>query len=586
MVKLIRLMSDGDGIFKSAFDNDIIIKEQSKIALLNLTFKTDVDALTINDNNNAVEQQTDISSVHTIGVDRMAPTTYRRSNMDELSNDLNNTLNNTLTIPDGPLAGNQNDVSSMFAVYGGGSSTGGDPTRDGNFKIALRYAPFINPTVGDQGIQGYPTEQSAVWSTDVEITHAGAGNVKLTQITKEGSKGPTIDSLSRVETVEQHFFCRGSGLLTLRIADSVTNGSGLEDNGGCLGITNISLPTLAITDEIPLANMIVQLRYNRPGESYRYIVNGGVEQDSGIKPQQVAMLAHPNLADHDILFIQVDGQDYEFGVFQIVAGVATKHVFSTTAVTYIGTGKTNAFDQPYMTLRGAKTDIMFDSYNFSIDPWVNEPAGTPNGPNDNWEITTASGTSGLDNGYRASLAGGLADVLTEIWDEPNRGRWGSQLEAELTLHNDVWLTLGFSQVSQSDSYTSLYEVLSGGTNPKFTAIWKAESEGQLVASDNYIVLSDTLTLDSYDASQFEYGVWDGNSVAGGEKRGRRQNILMTIPVNDNTNGLVEFQTNTPIFIDINNAKGQNVRNLNFRVLKKDFSPIYSRQATMTILIED
>ena len=63
---------------------------------------------------------------------------------------------------------------------------------------------------------------------------------------------------------------------------------------------------------------------------------------------------------------------------------------------------------------------------------------------------------------------------------------------------------------------------------------------------------------------------------------------MTIPVNDNTQNLVEFQTNTPIFIDINNVDTINTRNLNFRILKKDFSPITqsTEMAIMTILIED
>ena len=581
-------MSDGDGIFKSAFDNDIIIKEQSKIALLNLTFKTDVDALTINDNNNAIVIMTDKSNAHTIGETRIEPKTYRRSNLMDLSDDLYNSLNNALFIPAVPFGTGENDISSMFAVWGGGgTSAENDETRQGNFVIAYRYSPFINPVIGDEGIQGYPTKSSAQIDSDIEITNSGTATIKLSEISKRAGKVAAADSLSRIETIVETYFSRGSGLLMIRIKDSVTNASGLQDNGGCLGLTNINLGGIEEDDEIPLANIMVQLRYNRPGETYKFIVNGGVEQDSGITPQQVALLAHPTLADHDVLFIQINGPNYEFGVFQMVAAVATKHVFGTTAVKYIGTGIDNQFDQPYMTCRGAKADIKFDSYNFSVDPWINEPPGTEKGSNDEWQITTNSSRSGFDNGYRASLAGNLGSVITAIFDEPNNGRWGTLRETNLTMHSDIWQTLGFEgQVPISDTSETLMRPIGPIQDVKSEAQWLAEKEGQLVASDNYIVLSDTLTLDSYDASQFEYGVWDGNSVAGGEKRGRRQNILMTIPVNDNTNGLVEFQTNTPIFIDINNAKGQNVRNLNFRVLKKDFSPIYSRQATMTILIED
>ena len=50
MVKLIRLVSDSDGNFRSSFGTDLTIKEQAKIALLNITFKTSIDNLIINSN--------------------------------------------------------------------------------------------------------------------------------------------------------------------------------------------------------------------------------------------------------------------------------------------------------------------------------------------------------------------------------------------------------------------------------------------------------------------------------------------------------------------------------------------------------
>ncbi len=47
MVKLIRLASDNNAIFKSNFQNDIIIEPQSQIALVNATFNVDFDNLNI-----------------------------------------------------------------------------------------------------------------------------------------------------------------------------------------------------------------------------------------------------------------------------------------------------------------------------------------------------------------------------------------------------------------------------------------------------------------------------------------------------------------------------------------------------------
>ena len=581
MVKLFRLMSESNGVFKSAFENDIIIKEQSKIALLNLTFKTDVDALTINRNNNLVQTRSDQNNINTLGISRMEPITYRRSNLLDLSNDLMDTLNNTLTIPDVPTGTEENNISSMFAVYGRGSVV------EGPFQIQQRYCPFINPLSGGRGGPDYPTKPSAQTSGDVDVINAGGAMDFRDVISKETGTVASIDTLNRVEGITEHYFSRGSGLITLRINDSVTNASGFEDNGGCLGITNSD--SFGQDQEIPLDSMVIQLRYNRPTETYKYLINGAAEVDSGIMPQQVALLTHADVADHDVLFIQKNGPNYEFGVFQIVAAVATKQVFGTLPVVYQGSGVDNRFVQPYMTLRGAKADIKFDSYNYSIDPWIDVPAGTPNAPNENWDIIPNNGISGWDNGYRDSLAGNLGSVITEIYSEPNNGRYGETYSTSISMHSDIWHTLGFIQVPDRDEYEKEYEALgpTALSGPlASTATWTAAKEGALVSSDNYIVISDTLTLDSYDASQFEYGNFDDKSLAGGERRGRRKNILMTIPVNDNTNGLVEFQTNTPVFININNAKNHNVRNLNFRILKKDFTPIYSRQATMTILIDD
>ena len=101
--------------------------------------------------------------------------------------------------------------------------------------------------------------------------------------------------------------------------------------------------------------------------------------------------------------------------------------------------------------------------------------------------------------------------------------------------------------------------------------------------------SESVALDSHDASRVHYvdqPVGTYNNPAS-DKMGRRKNILMTIPVNDNVSGLVEYESSTPIFIDINNANEINLKNLNFRILNKDFKPIQQsgETAIMTVLIK-
>ena len=158
----------------------------------------------------------------------------------------------------------------------------------------------------------------------------------------------------------------------------------------------------------------------------------------------------------------------------------------------------------------------------------------------------------------------------------------------LTLPTEVWRALGEVNVSGGGNTRSPPQKIGRSTN--FTIEW-ALQRNVTYTSDNFIVVSDSIPLDSYDASRPIYDTIDTNNILSStlENAGRRKNILMTIPENNNEDGLVEFETNTPIFIDLNNAEKINPRNLNFRVLKKDFSQINTldtgETAIMTILIK-
>ena len=77
MVKLVRLTSADNGAFKSSFANDMLIKPNSKLALLNLTFKTDIATLVINDDNNLIITYGDYDQIPlTIGTAKLTNAVY------------------------------------------------------------------------------------------------------------------------------------------------------------------------------------------------------------------------------------------------------------------------------------------------------------------------------------------------------------------------------------------------------------------------------------------------------------------------------------------------------------------------------
>ena len=680
MVKLIRLVSDSDGNFRSSFGSDMTIKENAKIALLNITFKTSIENLVINSNNGTFATNTAFPSTDGLGAGTIASKRYTSTNIDELGGDLEFGLNGSLRLPEFPAS--RNNISSQYNVY----------VEDDKYKIIFRYSPFINPLVRNEAIGTqplYPSEFAVKGTATIASTNTTQNGQTMTTISKAVGAASANDTYARYVCDDGFSFSQGTGLVTLRINDSLDNGSGVgvADNGGVLGLSDAQLTN--DNTELLGSDLKIQVIYNRPTENYFYSIDGGAPIDTGILPSRVSFDVEPDELLHDIMWIQRQANYIEFGVWQMVGGylnlpsgntwgngtpnvtedfdevdlgdIATYrqvqnaagtpvynwweetdgymwNIYSskpvlpagTTAVfararTNLATGVITTFSggtgvvnytpaqmptmfdtqvatetrfddflvvkgsvyQPFMTARGASTNITFDLFNFSVNPYIGK-AG-PGNRNERYEVTNVGGESALDNGYRDIVTGGpgtLEDVVTEI-DDPDR--WDNKYNTNIILNNSIWQSLGFTQARKSPNNDStLTGSIGGNEDPRHTSIIEAESIPMFLLSDNFMVVSDTIKLDSFDASDFEYGKFAPDSKVSGDMAGRRQNILMTIPVNDNSSGIVEYQTNTPIFININNALSQNLKNLNFRVLNKDFQPLNlkSENAVMTILIED
>ncbi len=106
-------------------------------------------------------------------------------------------------------------------------------------------------------------------------------------------------------------------------------------------------------------------------------------------------------------------------------------------------------------------------------------------------------------------------------------------------------------------------------------------------SDNYVVVLDSHPVISYDCSTIPNGSGMITTDPTAAKTGRRMNIIATIPDNDNTNGVVEFDANELVFIDLDNNYKQNISNIRARVLNKKLQPVDTvGTSVMTLLIKD
>ena len=696
-MKLVRLASNNNGIFTSNFGNDMVIDEKAKMALLNLTFESDIGQLVVDDMR--ITTRTDdtkmgTSVTRTIEAIRFA---QDEAGYAKFIQTLEFNLNATLEI----AIGKTNEYNSSGSQY----RILNDNT--GSMAILLRYCPFINPmayavpqTVDGDGrydeIMSYDSTTMSVVTTGSVVGPPPKIEL-LTVIKSDGVPAQVENDNSMISAFP---LAKGCGFMSARVADLVTNSSGAQDNGFAIGLSKVSLPSKNITggDAIPDEDIFVELRINRPLETYTFrSPDSATEQTSSVYPYRVAatplVTGYLNLplgndwtqapaaaterfdslnlgpiatfrrtqvgaavehwweatsatawniytsgppipgqavdntatADlttgvltiaggttftptggapavvtvpvnvnlHDIMGFEVCKGELKIIVYQNQATPNNRRVIDTIKLD----PDTELY--PYLYINGDDDDVKIDMFNWTADSLqAMEPkdvqAITPQdgwGPTGDNELYSSTDATGMRNGLEIlqldALATNIETALpTPYWGSDNRGgdgRFGLNLNMSLNMPTQLWRYLGFSKGFKGPDSKTLRDTI---IETIWTGVFVGDGQPLLYNSDNFIVESTSLKLDSYDASKVEYNTTQTFTPAA-ELAGRRKNILMTIPVNDNSNGLVEYETNTPIFIDIGNAEKINVKNLNLRVLRKDFSPIKQggELAIMTVLID-
>ena len=699
-MKLVRLASSNDGVFTSNFGNDMILEENSKMALLNLTFESDIGELVIGDIRITTwTDQADIGTQITRTLPgQVFPST--QAGLDEFISVLEFNLNATLEIGFGK-ATEYNSSGSQYKII----------KQDyGNYVIMFRYCPFINPMAftangGPDGDGRWEEIMSYDDSfMDVDTTSSAVGPPVRTETLTiiSAAISQVAETRNRNNMISSTEIANGCGFMSARVKNLVDNTSVLQDNGFAIGLTKVSLPSKNIYpgDDIPVDDIFVELRINRPLETYSYrIPNDADEKQSTILPHRVAATplvtgflnlplgndwtqsptpaterfdsldlgpiatfrrvqdgggsihwweatsattwniyttkpllstdtpsntanadlttgvltnvtggatftpsgygATPDIVNlpinvnvHDVMGIEIYKGKLELVVYTNLASPNNRNVIETITL------KPGQKLYPYLYINGKRGDVKIDMFNWTADSLVELDSNNMEidyaeagwGPDAQGELYDSQDKQGVRNGLQVLqeevLASNIANAMPSLyWQDTNdRTRWEvDDLEFTLNMPNEIYRYLGYSEYSNDGNTTSRGFIPLNVWTLKFTS----PGLPLIYKSDNFIVESTTLRLDSYDASKVQYNTTQLFN-ANAELSGRRKNILMTIPTNDNTDGLVEYETNTPIFIDIGNAEKINVKNLNLRVLRKDFSPIKQKPglAIMTLLIDN
>ena len=664
-MKLIRLTSANNGKFKSSFGNNIIIAPKSKMALLNLTFKTKAQ-IQIDSTNSLIEFSSDSPGAPVLYSINLDTEIYNLDNIDLFFNNLSSDLNANLTLNDSFGL----NPDAPFDPYPALNNTGSEfniVLSNGFNEIKYKYACYMNPLV-ENAIS--PKARMVIVSEDLQI---GDNRIQLKDFISA-----VTDRSKNILNEEGVYISRGSSLMHAQITGWLEMGGGLQNNGGGIGLSTKDLGAIPGQrgTNIEEEDIALEIKFNRATQFYQYIDEpGGTLKDSTLLPYKVDGTELSN----DVIFIDKNGPTFELGVIQTAhpapnAFPATRHVLATYTPTV------DANYHPYLYVQGAMRTMSFTMFNLTISPnipgngntqrltgktdisgfdnkyrdylifggylnlvegndWTQSPTAatitfttlekgslaafvrlqTGSAYREWWEptdetswniyLTKPSAGSIPDNTAVADLATGIltsggtvvltpAQVPTKVTNGHDaipkifENRWGVNgvaVEPALTMSNTVWNLLGYD-ILAPDGRFERKALMSpnNGLSPQspYVALWKATQESSFLLSDNFIVMSNTLALDSYDASQVEYTGLTNHSHKT-ENAGRRKNILMTIPVNNNVNGIVEYQSNTPIFIDINNVEPLNIKNFNLMVVDQEFNNIKTDTdiSIMTVLID-
>ena len=606
MVKLLRLTTDNNLKFEADLDAGIPINENSSIALQNLTFESaDFAALDVNNGNHDISFSLDRDEnvpPFTFLNSELTNTSYKKSNIGDLYKDVENTLNSCLKI-----SSTTGDAYGSFKVLypGDGSQYGQVEKVTTIFKLTPLIMAFHYNDTGDRRSWSPVHDPSAAHQI-FSITLDETTNLPLLDIDQDTAtdgldlgntkllSGVLAQNELKFNAYSDFPWSKGSAAYMVRVQNLVDNTGAKDTNGFCIG--------LALTDENDIQELVdnnngtipdslrnIEVRAYRPTDAYDIIIDAS-NTATAVTPFKY----EPDDAEEgDHILFEKNQNIITVSILQSSSPGGVKTIIHTKTLTKTEMNK-NIF--PYFALFGADTDAEVGHPVLTLDAIINPFKLDPLfETNDKMAITGLSQKIlGGDNAFEqistpfSAVIPGLTNDLFEDDD------YIQAYNPNIKINGSILRTMGFNESTYPNNilYTiqkpatlmSINDLDPSGEIVQFNLI--ADGLSVLVNSDNYIVLLDSNPLFSYDASKFDYIKNNVSSKDKKAKRGRRLNILATIPVNDN-NGFVEFDSNELVYIDLDNKFPQVLKNIRLRVLNKNFDEIETNgESIMTLLIKD
>lgn len=528
-MKLIRLTTtDENAHFDSLFNEDIIINENSQIALQSLSIEDNYQEIEINgDNNNlfynlrvggAGSLDKKITLNHTgnvIGQEK----SYNSNNYQLLFNDIMLKLNESLQ-----YIGVEIGTQWRCSVLKDTTATGKIMIEAKQSRLSSRYSDL------DANItQRTLTTTGAIGAT---LQHTNPPNTENAIWNKTENEPASVSNSSM--TYFQHSLTKGCGVFRVKVstfeADDATE-SNLQA-GAILGVSSSTF--IEKIDKTDLTDLQINhgIHLDKKAGTYKVIKNG-VWSDSGVNFVYGATSVTRPILEVVIQLGKIKGSVYQDdGAGGQNISVLFEEPYDNITAFY-----------PVMIFRGKYTSgvkgLNLTQIRLTSDPYYDVELSENHYPSNS-------------DALLGTTAPGQNRVSTSCFFRFQ----GSSLMTFLGFNQLRFPNIGSSVVSDF-SITAL-------TPFKFTDF-----------SDAFLVILDTIKIKSYDD-------YDPNNT----RKGSRRDILGVVPKKDITGNIV-YEPNSLLWLDIENYEKMYLRDIRARILKTDYSPIISNGLTsMVILIRD
>lgn len=329
--------------------------------------------------------------------------------------------------------------------------------------------------------------------------------------------------------------CKGTGTWRVKLHTLVDEAS-VDTSGFIIGLVKGNVSKFFQGDP-PISggnflekNIFYGVHVNQLTNSIR-IIREGTFSNAAFTPNNLNMYAGAGNDNNAVVAIEIQGNTMRVNIYYNGGSQVINTISSDINGNNLDIGKQGY--TPFITYRGASANVITFKHQFTQDPF------TPNPSDISEEHDTLVGLP-----TPPTQAGAKRLTFQEVG----------------FISDDLAAELGY--------VPRRFPPTSSALLPSLT--WTADNDFDiLTVNDNYMVIMDNHYLDSYDSLE----------------KGQRS-IIAVLPVKDDI-GAIRFDSNYPIYVDLNNKLPVSMRNIRMRVIRADGTQVNSiGLSTATLLIEE